>query len=234
MTITTEIQETPDTRRRAQKNGQRTPAKPAAQGANPAKARRRPLLWALGTALTIIAILGGYFLWTSGNKTVQVLQVSTDVARGSTIVPGDIKTLSIESGQTTNAFTTSDLSQVVGKIATTDLAAGSLLTPKVVGTQLAIAAGHSIVGIALGPTQMPSFPLAAGDSVRIVDTPVTQGDPPAQTPQNFTGRVFQTRFNTKSGQWIVDLEVPESQAAAIAARAATGRIALVVDSSAGE
>lgn len=231
---TTEIQETPDTRRRAPKAEKRVTAKPAAQGANPAKARRRPLLFALGTALVIIAVLMGYFIWTSGNKTVQVLQVSTNVSRGSTIVASDLKTLSIESGQNTNAFTTSDVSQVVGKIATTDLAAGSLLTPKVIGTQLSIAAGHSIVGIALGPTQMPSFPLASGDSVRIVDTPVTQGDPPQQTPQNFTGRVFQTKFNAKSGQWIVDLEVPESQAAAIAARAATGRIALVVDSSAGE
>jgi hypothetical protein len=48
---------------------------------------------------------------------------------------------------------------------------------------------------------MPSYPLAAGDQVRIVDTPVAQGDPPADTPQTFPATVFSVVRDADNQQW---------------------------------
>ena len=104
------------------------------------------------------------------------------------------------------------------------------MTSSNTGDGLVVDAGKSIVGVALTSAQMPSQPLAAGDSVRLVDTPVPQGDPPQQTPQTFTAKVFAVRYDDKNARWIVDLVVTKDKAADIAARAATGRVALILDS----
>ncbi len=94
----------------------------------------------------------------------------------------------------------------------------------------AIPAGSSIVGVTLTQAQMPGYQLAAGDKVRVVETPVTQGDPPVETPKSFNATVFTATYDTETQVWVVDLVVPNREAPDIAARAATGRVALVIDS----
>ena len=72
--------------------------------------------------------------------------------------------------------------------------------------------------------------LRKGDEVRLVDTPISQGEPPADTPKTFTATVFSIREDAQNSRWIVDLVVSPQVAPDIAARAATGRVALVLDS----
>jgi hypothetical protein len=233
--MTTAATEATGTRRKTQplktsepKNSSRLP------GQRPMKSRRRPALIALGVALAILGGLGSFYYASSLSNTITVLETKSDIARGAAITAADLTTLEITGGQGTKAFTPDQSGRVVGKIASVDLPAGTLVTPKNVGAGLAIQSGQSIVGVALTVLQIPSFPLSAGDSVRVVDTPVAQGEPPTTTPQSFAATVFTTKFNDKTSQWIVDLIVPEGKAADIAARAATGRVALVVDSSGGQ
>lgn len=203
-------------------------------GQTPVKSRRRPALIAMGVALAILGGLGSFYYASTLSNTVTVLETKSDIARGAEITAADLTTLEITGGQGTNAFTPNQSSQVVGKVASVDLPAGTLVTPKNVGEGLTIKAGQSIVGIALTVSQMPGYPLSAGDSVRVVDTPVAQGEPPATTPESFAATVFTAKYNEKTSQWIVDLVVAESKAADIAARTATGRVALIVDSSRGQ
>lgn len=200
-------------------------------GPTPVKSRRRPALIALGVALAILGGLGSFYYATTLSNSVTVLQSNDGIARGEEITAADLTTLEITDGQGTGAFTPEQSGEVVGKIASVDIPAGTLITADTVGEGLAIEEGQSIVGVALTAAQMPSFPLSAGDSVRIVSTPVAQGEPPASTPESFPATVFTTRFDEATAQWIVDLVVPESAASDIAARSATGRVALVVDSS---
>jgi hypothetical protein len=196
----------------------------------PTKSRRRPAVIAAGVALAIIGGLGSWYYASTVGNTVTVLSTQTDIARGATITSADLTTLQIAGGQDTPAFTAAQATDVIGQTATVDLPAGTLVTTANVGEGISITAGESIVGVALSLAQLPNYPLVAGDKVRLVDTPIAQGDPPASEPKSFEATVFTTRFDEATAAWVVDLVVPSKEAADIAARSATGRVALVLDS----
>ncbi|MFC5928621.1 hypothetical protein D6T64_21630 [Cryobacterium melibiosiphilum] len=211
------------------------PASPGREaGQPPTKSRRRPAVIAAGVALAIVGGLGSWFYASTVGDTVTVLTTSADIARGATITSENLTTLQIAGGQDTTAVAAEQAASVIGETATVDLPTGTMITSDNVGAGIAVETGQSIVGVALSVAQLPSYPLAAGDQVRLVDTPVSQGDPPASSPESFEATVFTTRFDEGSSTWIVDLVVPQSQAADIAARGATGRVALILDSVAAE
>ncbi len=89
--------------------------------------------------------------------------------------------------------------------------------------------GMSVVGLALAPGQLPSQPLRVGDPVRVVSTPGQQGDVVAQDVRVFTASVVQVGAADVSGRISVSVEVAEQQAPELAARSASGKVALVVD-----
>jgi hypothetical protein len=196
----------------------------------PTKSRRRPAVIGAGVALAIIGGLGSWYYASTVGNTVTVLSTQTDIARGATITSTDLTTLQIAGGQDTPAYTAAQATDVIGQTATVDLPAGTLVTTGNVGEGISIAAGESIVGVALTVAQLPNYPLAAGDTVRVVDTPIAQGDPPAASPKSFAATVFTSRYDEATAAWVVDLVVPSNQAADIAARSATGRVALILDS----
>jgi hypothetical protein len=66
--------------------------------------------------------------------------------------------------------------------------------------------------------------------VRIVDTPTTQGEPPTTAPATIAGEVASVVGPDDTGLTVVNVTVPAGQAADLAARVATGRVALVLDS----
>lgn len=209
-----------------------TNKKPRATGAGaaPAKTRRRPLLIALGIAIVCLAVIGGYAFWNASSRSVAVIVVKSPIAKGETISSANLRSLQVAGGQQITAYTVDQADEILGKIATTNLQPGAIVSPSDVGTQLAVQGGKSVVGVALAATQMPGMPLAAGEKVSLVDTPVTQGDPPASTPRTYSGTVFHVSQDTKTGDTIIDVIVSSSDAPTIAATAATGRIALIVDS----
>ena len=87
-----------------------------------------------------------------------------------------------------------------------------------------------MVGVGLPAAQMPGEPLLAGDRVRIVATPGDQGEIGDSPPTTIAATVVGVRVNDGNGQNVVSVLVPEGDAAELAARAATGRVALVLDS----
>lgn len=224
MTDTGTIQKQPRGRRKPGTAGT-APAAPT-----PTRTRRRPLMVAAGLALAVVCGLGAWFLFSTVGTTVTVLTVRDEVPRGEPIVAEDLTTLQIASGQTTNALPAARAREVIGQIAMVDLPAGTVVTSANIGDTLTVAGGDSIVGVALTTAQMPSQQLAAGDVVRLVDTPIAQGEPPATPPQTFTATVFAVRPDEQNSRLIVDLVVNRSEAPDIAARAATGRVALILDS----
>ena len=187
----------------------------------PTKSRRRPAIIALGIALVLLGGIGVWWVTTNLTRTVSVMATSVDVSRGETITTDDLTTIQLSAA---------DAADLVGTTALVDLPAGTLITSANTGDTLAVPAGSSIVGVTLTQAQMPGYQLAAGDKVRVVETPVTQGDPPVETPKSFNATVFTATYDTETQVWVVDLVVPNREAPDIAARAATGRVALVIDS----
>lgn len=220
---------TPDTDRKTLEDAEQAVERKAAVQ-RPTRSRRRPMLYAIGTALIVLAGIGIYFGVTNMTRTVSVMATNTDVARGDTITVEDLKPIELSGGQNLDTIKAANAQDLVGTTALVDLPEGTLLTTKNVGEGLEVPSSSSIVGVTVTSAQMPAYPLAAGDKVRIVETPVNQGDPPIDTPKSFDAVVFTTTYNSEAKVWTVDLIVPKTLAPDIAARSATGRVALILDS----
>jgi len=181
-------------------------------------------------ALVALGALGAAYLVQSVGDTVPVLAVARDVMAGEPLQAADLVVADVNADPALSPVPASQLEALIGRRTAVALPAGSLLTDAAVATTVVPAAGRSMVGVALTPAQLPAEPLQAGDRVRIVDTPTTQGDPPSTTPATISGEVVSTVGPDDTGLTVVDVTVPTSQAPALAARVATGRVALILDS----
>lgn len=228
----------PDTNLKGRRAAAQDAAGPHPDDAQPAiapeprvRTRRRPLVFALAVALAVIGALGGAWALKAGSSTQEVLALSQSVSRGEVITAKDLTTVSITAGQEGLSTVAADKSrQLIGKSAVTDMPEGTLLSASTVAANLTPPKGKTIVGVALKPAQMPGEALTAGDHVRIIDTPVSQADPPSSTDAGLGATVVSTRRDTQSRVTVVDVEVPSEKASNLAARAATGRVALALDS----
>ncbi|WP_162605744.1 SAF domain-containing protein [Jiangella aurantiaca] len=201
--------------------------------AAPPKQRRRPALIGLGVALVALGGLGAAWLATSMSETVDVIAVREDVARGEQITEDDLTRASINADPALDPIPETRRSEVVGQYASVDLAAGTLVTENSFSGSIQPAEGESMVGVAVTTAQLPSEPLRPGDTVRIVDTPNPQDDPPGSTPDSIEATVVSTSVDPETGQRMVNVVLPEVRAPDLAARVATGRIVVILMSRAG-
>jgi hypothetical protein len=195
----------------------------------PPKLRRRPTLVALGVALIALGGLAAAWLTTVVGNTQPVLALRADVDQGTLIEADDLTVVQISVDPALTPVPDSRHDQIIGTHAARDLAAGSLLTPGSVTDQVIPATGASLVGVTLTRAQLPARPVHPGDTVRIVSTPRTQDDPPASEPNSTRAVVVGSRILADTSQVVVDVTVPARDAADLAARVATGRVALVLD-----
>lgn len=191
------------------------------------------MLIALGVALAIVAGLASYVVATQTSQLVSVLTTNTDVARGERLEASDFSAILISNGQVTNAVPVAALDSLVGQVAAVDLPAGSLVTTANVAAEVTVEPGLHVVGIPVGPTQKPSAPLVAGDTVLAVFTPIAQGEAPVGEPPTMPATVHAVKSDVEGGLTLVDVVVPAEQATTLAAWAATGRVSLVLDPSGG-
>ena len=194
------------------------------------KLRRRPALIAASVAATCLGGLLAAFAWTSTSNTQSVLAMRVAVERGAVIGPDDVMTVQVSTDPALRPVPASQASTVVGQRAAADIAAGTLVTLEQVSDEVLPAAGMSIVGVGLPASQMPGEPLLVGDSVRVVATPGQSGEVTAGEQVTIAATVVGVRVNNENGQNVVSVQVPEQDAAELAARAATGNVALVLDS----
>ena len=205
------------------------PAPAAPKATARPKERRRPLLFALCAVLVAAGAVGAAFAFTSVDDTREVLVVNRDIARGETIGPADLSVVRVGVDPALAPISGSERSSVEGTRAAVDLWAGTLLSERQVTESLVPGEGESLVGISLTAAQMPSEPLYGGDSIRIVSTPGDQGEVTGQTPVTIPAIVVGVSRVEETGETVVDVSVPHEDSADLAARAATGRVALVLD-----
>ncbi|RIQ33609.1 SAF domain-containing protein [Jiangella rhizosphaerae] len=201
--------------------------------AAPPKQRRRPALIGLGVALVALGGLGAAWLATSMSDTVAVIAVREDVARGEQITADDLTTANINADPALDPIPESRENDVIGQYASVDLPAGTLVTENSFSGSIQPGEGQSMVGVAVTTAQLPSEPLRPGDTVRIVDTPNPQDDPPGSTPDSIEATVVSTSTDDETGQRMVNVVLPEVRAPDLAARIATGRIVVILMSRAG-
>jgi len=196
----------------------------------PPKLRRRPALVAGGVAAICSGALLAVWAWTSTTHTEEVLAARNTIHRGEVITAEDIQRVRISGDPVLQPLPASAYDSLIGQRAALDVAAGGLLTAETTSDGALPPQGQSIVGISLTAAQVPALPLQGGDRVRIVVTPGENGVDPAGAPQFSVAEVVDTRIDDSTGNTVVDVLVPYADAGILASRAATGHVALVLDS----
>ena len=202
-------------------NGARTLARPP-------KIRRRPLVLMGAIAAVLIGALAAVWIWTTSASATEVVAVREAVQRGEVIDRADLEVVKVGLDPSLDIVPASRIDQIAGQRAATDLAPGGLLVAGSVTTEVLPKAGEALVGVGLAPTMLPAEPLLAGDHVRIVETPGRQGE--VVTAPVVMEAVVSRVTVLETGDTLVDVLVPTEKSAELAARAATGRVALVLES----
>lgn len=204
----------------------------------PMRARRRPALVAMGIAL---AAAGGVLTATvvahTGSR-VAVLAVTRAVPVGSVITRADLTVARETPDSNLSPVPAAQESNVVGQVAAVALLPGTLLIQADITTATVPGAGQELVGVALGPGQLPGRPLVAGMRVLVVATPgEVSGPATGRTPSGavptIAAVVVDVGTPESNGTVVVDLSVASAQGPALAAIASTGRVALVEQSAGG-
>lgn len=195
---------------------------------SPPKWRRRPSRTLVAVAVVLVGALAGAWAWTSTTATVDVVAARTTLLRGEVIDRADLITVRVGVDPALHPVRASEIDTLVGQRAALDIAAGGFVTTDAVSDGLLPARGYSVVGLSVGAGLVPSGPLEPGDQVRIVTTPGQQADVDG-VPATVDATVVRVT-SADNGEALVDVQVPESAAAELAARAATGRVAVVLDS----
>lgn len=196
----------------------------------PGRLRRRPLMVLVSAGLMVLGAVLGLTIWMTATNSVEVAAVRSAVDRGELITAENLMVVRVSLDPAVRVVPASQLGTLVGQRAASDLSEGSLVSPAEVTGAVMPGTGESIVGIALTVGQLPAEPLRPGDRVRLVQTPTAQGEVAAS--QVAIDAVVQGVTGTfEDGQTlVVDLVVPAPRAPEVAARAGTGRVALVLDS----
>lgn len=204
------------------------PSMPLAPHPAALRRRRRPALLGLGVALVAVGALLAVWLAAGTGTRVPVLTIAQPVALGEAITDADLRVAQVAPDAALRPIPAASRGQVVGRRAATDLVPGGLLTRDQVTDAMAPAAGSSLVGVAVKPTQMPDQPLRPGDRLLVVATPPVDGDVTTDPPQTVAVTVVHVGALDDAGVRVVDVTVPAAWAAELAAQAATGRVALVL------
>jgi SAF domain len=231
MSVTTEAKTKPATKRANKTAEAGSPATAAgAVIAPPPKLRRRPLLVVASVAAVCFGGLLGVWAYTSVTTAQDVVAVRSTVQRGALISRENLATVRISVDPALNPIPAAELDRLVGQRAAMDLPAGGLVTHGSTSPTVIPAQDMSVVGVGVPAALLPGEPLRAGDQVRVVATPGQQGEVADEEQRSITATVVGLYPDADSGQTVVSVQVPYDQAAELAARAATGKVAVVLDS----
>ncbi|MGB8380084.1 MAG: SAF domain-containing protein, partial [Dermatophilaceae bacterium] len=187
--------------------------------------------WLIG--VVAVVLLGGVLLLYAvpsyaGHTAVVVM--ARDVKVGAILTAEDLGTADVSVGEAVAVVHPAD--GVLGKTALTDLPAGSLLSPRLVGDAPALPAGQVLVPARLTLGQRPQQGLSFGQVVLAVPAPADPASPGsaallAASPIRATV-VSCGEPDPANGDVVVDLRVPQGEAVGLARAAATGSLTLVV------
>ena len=198
----------------------------------PPKLRRRPGLVVAAVVTTALGCLLGAWAWNATTSTEEVLAATNTIHRGEVITADDIQRIRISGDPALEPLPASTYDEIIGQRAALDISEGGLITTESTTDSPMPPEGQSIVGISLTPSQVPGLPMHGGDKVRIIVTPAANGDAPTGTPQFTEAQVVDTTIDETTGNTVVNVLVPYADASVLAARAATGNVALILDSGA--
>jgi hypothetical protein len=156
------------------------------------------------------------------------LAASRAIERGEVIDPGDLRTVYVASDDSFALVT--DQSSIVGKIAVTEMAPGTLLAPSLVAEGAALDADDGVAGLALEPGQYPALGLSPGDRVDVIRSgqASTAGTTRADDQVLTRGAIVFEVEDLASDRKLVSIKASRSDAETVAGAAELGGLRLVL------
>lgn len=183
--------------------------------------RGRSRLVLIGSLLSVVGAVTGVVVVQQTGQRESVIALARPVPFGQPVTEQDLRQilLSADAGLATVSWTESD--EIVGRIATTDLLPGQIMTRDAVTTERLPSPGQAIVGVAVKRGQLPVTPLAPRDQVLIVDAAETSG-------AGVDASVLRVGDIDVGGERTVDLLVADTNAPLVARMSEAGRAVLVL------
>lgn len=214
----------------------------AAPLAPPPKLRRRPVLVVASVAAVCLGALLAVLAYDSASTAQEVLAVRETVNRGEVITADDLLVARVGVDPALRPIGAERAQEVVGQRAALDMPAGGVVTESQVTSEVLPPEGQSVVGVLATPAMMPAEQLQVGDTVRVVSTPGQQGtgqvatDGAADTTETEPASLDATVAGIVAGAdvtggTVLNMLVDAGDAGLLAARASTGNVAIVLDSS---
>lgn len=194
----------------------------------PVRGRRRPWLIALGVLFACVGALGVVWMVGAAGQRQEVLVVRHELAYGDEVTAADLGIARVSVDPGVKVIPAARRSEVIGLVADTRLAPGTLLTSDSLTSRGGPAAGQVLVPVALAADRMPAGGLQAGDRILAVTTRSEQGT--SSTAPAVVVRVGPMDVN---GVSVVDVTTSASYGPSLAVAAADGSVAIVVQPSEG-
>ncbi|MEM7325687.1 MAG: hypothetical protein AAF531_21550 [Actinomycetota bacterium] len=180
----------------------------------------------LGTFLVAVFALAGAWFYSTSTQRDSYVGLRTSVQRGQEISGADLIRFEVSGDERLVAIEWRDASSIVGKLAVTDMAAGTLVTPGYFTDQADIADGFGIVGLSLETGEYPTAGIRAGDWVRVVAVPRNNdSNAPAEALAD-RAQIVEVATEGGTGRF-VSLTMATATADRVAAVEAEGRVRLI-------
>jgi hypothetical protein len=150
----------------AQDNGRWRPTAPGSRRPPQVARERKPALAALALLLIAGGALGAGYLVLQNSHRVAAVEITQQLGAGERIPPAALREVDIAAGSGLSYVPWSQAGQVSQFYAATAIPPGTLLTSPMVARVNGLAAGKSVVGLALKDGQLP-VGLQAGDHVNL-------------------------------------------------------------------
>lgn len=187
------------------------------------RSRRSPRWIAAGVLAVCLGAIGGGTLWTQATHAQPVIRVNQAVARGEVVEATDLGVVNVAVAPGIRTVPASELNALVGRVATVDLAADSLLAPDTVGS-VAVEPGTVHLGLQLAAGRLPTKSVPAGAKVTLLAVTAGKGEP---VEGRYDAIVVTAPAEAADGTYLLDVAVSQSQAAEIAELASAERLTLV-------
>jgi hypothetical protein len=191
--------------------------------------RRRARLSEMALGVVVVAVCAlGVVLWQrSTTSTEAVLVLGRSLRAGEELRADALRVEEVHVGSLVGHVGTAESKRVVGKTATADLPAGTLVSEALFVGRPPVAAGSTVVAAALVPGQFATFELRPGQTVTAIRTGGPADAGVGQVVASAT--VYEVRsLDDTAGTRIVSLLVPEAAAPAVASAAAAKSLALAL------
>lgn len=190
------------------------------------RARRGTRLMVLGVLCCCVGSLGMAWAWTSAQDSQTVVLMAASVSRGEQIEASDLTSTTLGRAQGVSVLPVDQASTLVGQFARIDLPAGSLPGSTSVGPQV-VPPGTAHVGLRLSAGRLPAQSLPSGCRISLVAVPSAMDNDRSAGAQYEAWVVAPPVPTTDGSGWLIDVQVDEASAAAVAALASAERIAVV-------